>query len=143
MAASSAVAGLVVGGRWAVGLCRGVIGLGLMAARSLGLLVGCGRGFVLGRSLGMLVGCGWGFVLGRSLGFLLGGSPVGHALATQFGQRFVVLSALLLSALSPTAPALSRPNDRDLVNSWLERNDAQNYVVLGDPAVRIRTDALA
>jgi hypothetical protein len=34
-------------------------------------------------------------------------------------------------------------SDRDLVAFWLERNDAQNYVVLGDPAVRIRTDAFA
>ena len=35
-----------------------------------------------------------------------------------------------------------RLSDRDLVTSWLERNDAQNYVLLGDPAVRIRKDAL-
>jgi hypothetical protein len=35
-----------------------------------------------------------------------------------------------------------RPTDRDLVTFWLERNDAQNYVVLGDPAVRIRKEAL-
>jgi hypothetical protein len=36
-----------------------------------------------------------------------------------------------------------RLSDRDLVNCWLERNDAQKYVVLGDPAVRIRRNALA
>jgi hypothetical protein len=79
----------------------------------------------------------------NSLGFILKGSPVGHAIAQQFGQRYATLSATLLSALSPTAPAFTRPTDRDLVTYWLERNDAQNYVVLGDPAVRIRKDALA
>jgi hypothetical protein len=36
-----------------------------------------------------------------------------------------------------------RLDDRDLVSRWLERNDAQNFVLLGDPAVRIRKDALA
>ena len=43
--------------------------------------------------------------------------------------------------LSPTAPAGDKLSDKDLVNCWLERNDAQNYVMLGDPAVRIRNDA--
>jgi hypothetical protein len=68
---------------------------------------------------------------------------VGHAVAQQFGQRYTALSTALLSAVSPTAPAFLRPTDRDLVTYWLERNDAQNYVVLGDPAARIRKDALA
>jgi hypothetical protein len=36
-----------------------------------------------------------------------------------------------------------RPTDRDLVACWLERNDAQNYILLGDPAVRIREDLQA
>jgi hypothetical protein len=79
----------------------------------------------------------------NGLGFILDGSPVGHAVAQQFGQRYAALSTALLGALSPTAPAVLRPTDRDLVAFWLERNDAQNYVVLGDPAVRIRKDALA
>jgi hypothetical protein len=35
-----------------------------------------------------------------------------------------------------------RPSDRDLVTWWLQRNDAQNYVLLGDPAARIRNDLL-
>ena len=33
-------------------------------------------------------------------------------------------------------------SDVDLVLCWLERNDAQNYVILGDPAVRIRAEIL-
>ena len=78
----------------------------------------------------------------NSLGELLSGSPVGHTLARRFGERFAELSAILLSSLSPTAPALARLSDRDLVSYWLERNDAQNYVMLGDPAAHIRNDAL-
>jgi CHAT domain/Cytosol aminopeptidase family, N-terminal domain len=79
----------------------------------------------------------------NSLGFILSGNPVGHALAQQFGARFAELSAMLLSAVSPTAPTAMRPSDRDLVTYWLERNDAQNYVLLGDPAARIRENVLS
>jgi hypothetical protein len=78
----------------------------------------------------------------NSIGSILKGNPVGFSVCGQFGARFAALSAVLTSSLSPTAPAFMRPNDRDLVTYWLERNDAQNYVVLGDPAVRIRIDAL-
>ena len=46
-------------------------------------------------------------------------------------------------AVSPTAPPGVKISDRDLVTYWLERNDAQNYVVLGDPAARLRVDKLA
>jgi hypothetical protein len=79
----------------------------------------------------------------QGLGFILTGAPVGHALALQFGQRYAALSTALLTAVAPTTPAAMRPTDRDLVTYWLERNDAQNYVMLGDPAVRLRAEALA
>jgi hypothetical protein len=79
----------------------------------------------------------------NSIGSILTGVPVGHTMCGQFGARYAELSALLLSATSPTVPAAMRLGDRDLVMAWIERNDAQNYVLLGDPAVRIRNDALA
>ena len=78
-----------------------------------------------------------------TLGFVLRGDCVGNAIRGQFGARFASLSTALASATSPVAPAAMHLSDRDLVSFWLERNDAQNYVVLGDPAVRIRTDAFA
>jgi hypothetical protein len=74
-----------------------------------------------------------------SLQFMMKGQSIGHVVRDQFASRFSVLSAELLSLLAPGAP---KPSDRDLVVGWLERNDAQNYVVLGDPAVRIRVDKL-
>ena len=78
----------------------------------------------------------------NSIGFILSGAPVGHAMCGQFGARYAALSAALANSISPTAPSAMRLSDRDLVTYWLERNDAQNYVMLGDPAVRIRKDAL-
>jgi CHAT domain len=79
----------------------------------------------------------------NGLGGILTGNPVGHAVNQQFGSKFAALSATLLNGISPTAPASMRLSDRDLVTAWLQRNDAQNYVLLGDPAARIRNDLLA
>jgi hypothetical protein len=62
-------------------------------------------------------------------------------MSVYFGAKFAELSALLLSATSPSAPAAMRIPDSDLVDRWRQRNDAQNYLLLGDPAVRIRKDA--
>src|SRR5262249_11123383 len=73
----------------------------------------------------------------NTIGFILDGFTVGHATSAQFGARFAALSTALSSSTSPTAPVAARLSDRDLVMQWLERNDAQNYVLLGDPAVRI------
>jgi hypothetical protein len=78
----------------------------------------------------------------NSVGLILTGVPVGHSVCGNFGARFAALSTALASATSPTALAGTRPSDRDLVSFWLQRNDAQNYVVLGDPAVRIRVNDL-
>ena len=78
----------------------------------------------------------------NSLGFIMTGMPIGYVLSGQFSSRFAALSAALLSATSPTAPPAMRLPDRDLVTAWIQRNDAQNYVLLGDPAVQIRADVL-
>ncbi len=75
----------------------------------------------------------------NSLGSIMDGDPVGHAVKDQFGGQFAALSAQLLNTFAPGATPLK---DVDLVTYWLERNDAQNYVTLGDPAVRLRLDKL-
>jgi hypothetical protein len=82
-------------------------------------------------------------VFRNTLGYILTGSPVGHAVTVDFGLRFAALSTELLSAVSPTATPGSQLSDHDLVVNWLERNDAQNYVLLGDPLARIRAEALS
>ena len=82
-------------------------------------------------------------VFRNTLGYILTGSPIGHALTMDFGQKFATLSTELLSALSPSAPPENQLSDHDLVVNWIERNDAQNYVLLGDPLARIRAEALS
>jgi hypothetical protein len=77
-----------------------------------------------------------------SIGYMLSGFPVGHAMGSQFGARFAALSTALASSTSPTAAPGTQLSDRELVTYWLERNDAQNYVMLGDPAARIRKENL-
>jgi hypothetical protein len=71
---------------------------------------------------------------------VLGGEPVGHA-TKSFSERYAVLSTELLSYLDDSA-AVTRPGASELASCWSERNDAQNYVLLGDPAARLRPDLL-
>lgn len=78
----------------------------------------------------------------NSLGFIMQGAPLGFAMCGQFASRYASLSAMLANATSPTTPPAMRLSDRDLVTAWIQRNDAQNYVLLGDPAVQIRADLL-
>ena len=78
----------------------------------------------------------------NSLGFIMTGMPIGYVLNSYFSSRFAALSATLASATSPTAHADTLLRDRDLVAAWIQRNEAQNYVLLGDPAAQIRSDVL-
>lgn len=71
----------------------------------------------------------------NAVGLILRGDPVGHALATM-NARFAELSATL-SALISRADEGYAVDALELAESWIERNDAQNHVLLGDPAVRV------
>jgi hypothetical protein len=71
---------------------------------------------------------------------VLSGEPVGHAMVN-FAKRYAVLSAALASLLDE-ASGDAKPSPQEIAATWAERNDAQNYVVLGDPAVRVRSDLL-
>ncbi len=75
------------------------------------------------------------------IGRILDGEPVGHA-TKDLNERFAALSAALLDKVDEAQPG-PRPSAADLASTWIERNDAQNYVVLGDPAVRVRIDKIA
>lgn len=75
------------------------------------------------------------------LGRVLRGEPVGHA-TKDFSDRYVSAALAIQNATSGTLPG-PRPSEADLAAAWVKRNDAQNYILLGDPAVRLRVDLLA
>jgi hypothetical protein len=74
------------------------------------------------------------------LGRVLRGQPIGHA-TKELSERYAILSTELLGLLDETQPGL-RPAPAALAAAWVERNDAQNYALLGDPAARLRIDLL-
>jgi len=68
---------------------------------------------------------------------LLRGDRVGQA-ADQFNLRWTVLSAELTDALRQRDDAPGMVADAVLANRWVARDDARNYLILGDPAARLR-----
>ncbi len=68
----------------------------------------------------------------EGLAKILSGVRIGSA-TRDFSDRYSSLSAELLNRVRPGQPAV---DDLELVREWIERNDAQAYVLLGDPAVR-------
>ena len=74
------------------------------------------------------------------LGRVLRGEPVGHA-TKDFSDRYVAASLRIQNAIAGTQP--NALDEADLATAWIERNDAQNYILLGDPAVRLRVAAMS
>lgn len=67
---------------------------------------------------------------------LLRGKRIGMAM-DQFNTRWATLSVELAETLEAVNNGKKIPAHQ-LTNLWIARNDARNYVVLGDPAVRLR-----
>ena len=67
---------------------------------------------------------------------VLSGHRVGHAL-DQFNVRWAALTTELADRLSLGPPATPKEQD-ELASLWVARDDARNYIVFGDPAVRLR-----
>ena len=66
---------------------------------------------------------------------ILGGTRVGQA-TDGFNQRWSVLSTELSETLQRRQFG-GQVSDDELAQKWIVRNDARNYVILGDPAVRL------
>ncbi|MCP4662708.1 MAG: hypothetical protein GY856_45525 [bacterium] len=74
----------------------------------------------------------------NTLDRLLAGCPVGHAVQ-EFNRRYAALSCNL-SAMRKKRVFGARYPDRELAAAWCERNHSRSYVVVGDPAVRLRLE---
>lgn len=71
---------------------------------------------------------------------ILSGQPLGLALK-DFNERFAALSVSLSGMLEQVGFGASIP-DAQLVSAWIQRNDAEGFVLLGDPAARIDVEEL-
>lgn len=72
------------------------------------------------------------------MGRLLRGERVGQAL-DQFNVRWAALSADLSEVLDAIGHGGTVPGV-ELANKWVARDDARNYIIFGDPAVRLRVE---
>lgn len=64
---------------------------------------------------------------------LLRGYPVGAAM-----DHFDVRYAALATELTAAFESITEPNDDHLTELWTANHDARGYVIIGDPAVRLR-----
>ena len=71
---------------------------------------------------------------GLAIARLLRGLPVGFA-ASDFAFRYADIAADLLNCIEPDTGDASTAYE--LAWLWIRRNDAKNFIVIGDPAVRL------
>lgn len=67
---------------------------------------------------------------------ILSGRPLGHAL-TGFVNRANEMSRLLTGKIDE-----GKADDAEMAGLWLTRNDAETFILFGDPAVRLRKEDL-
>lgn len=72
----------------------------------------------------------------EALWTILSGKPLGHAL-TGFVKRANELSHQLSGQIEE-----GKASDADLTDLWLARNDAEAFILFGDPAARLRKEKL-
>ena len=68
------------------------------------------------------------------------GQPVGYAMK-DFNERYASFSTYISEKLEHIRFGMAI-EENDLSWNWIERNDAQGYAIVGDPAVRLRVHEL-
>lgn len=77
----------------------------------------------------------------HAIGYILNGLPVGYAVQ-DFNMRYSNYSNNLADLLMQIRNQADVP-DEELASAWIKRNDAEGYIIIGDPAVRLRVKDLA
>jgi hypothetical protein len=76
-------------------------------------------------------------IFGYAVRELLEGKPVGYAM-TNFNMRYSNYNSLIVNMLEPEVRKKTKLDPFRLSGLWVCRNDAQNYCIIGDPAVSLR-----
>ena len=74
-----------------------------------------------------------------TLGMLLDGNRLGYAMEP-FNYRYANLAVHVLSKLQSHVTPGENTDLAKLANDWTHLNDARNYLIIGDPAVRLSVD---
>ena len=79
-------------------------------------------------------------VFRSSLARLLHDHPIGSAMEL-FNERYAGINTSLTAELEDVKFGKT-VDEQEMASLWTSTNDARNYVILGDPAVRLRTKTL-
>ncbi len=77
----------------------------------------------------------------NAIGRILVGQPVGYVMK-DFYEKYAALSTSLSSLLEELTYNPNAASDEQLAANWIERNDAEGYIILGDPAAHLRVSDL-
>ncbi|MGA2490141.1 MAG: hypothetical protein ABSF99_08135, partial [Anaerolineales bacterium] len=76
----------------------------------------------------------------NTIGYILNGLPVGYAVK-DINMRNAQYSVALADLLENIYQGAIVP-DQELASAWVKRNDSEGYIIIGDPAVRLRVNDL-
>lgn len=75
-----------------------------------------------------------------AIGYILNGKPVGYAVK-DLNMRYAAYSVNIADLLERKSFG-ENIADEELASAWIRRNDAEGYIIVGDPAVRLRVNDL-